>query len=256
MPKAAHLGSPFKCASQSTRAAHDLRFTAYNCFIKPLRRQFIPPPSLLSTEIPTTMVSKSGDRAVVVDARDHMMGRLSSIVSKALLKGQAVDVVRCEEMAVSGGLVRQKSKFHRFLRKRMNTKPSHGPIHHRSPARIFWRAVRGMVPHKTARGEAALAKLKVFDGVPPPYDRTKRMVIPDALKYAPLTLTCHSFFCFLSSSCLLLTANSLVRVLRLQPGHKYCRLGDLAKEVGWNHQETIRVPCIPSIHEFSIRGMN
>ncbi|TVU40288.1 hypothetical protein EJB05_13745, partial [Eragrostis curvula] len=157
------------------------------------------------------MVSNSGELAVVVDARDHMMGRLSSIVSKALLKGQAVDVVRCEEIAVSGGLVRQKSKFARFLRKRMNTKPSHGPLHHRSPSRIFWRAVRGMIPHKTARGEAALARLRAFDGVPPPYDRTKRMVIPEALK-----------------------------VLRLQPGHKFCRLGDLAKEVGWNHQDTIK----------------
>jgi hypothetical protein len=40
-----------------------------------------------------------------------------------------------------------------------------------------------MIPHKTKRGEAALARLKVYEGVPPPYDRTKRMVIPDALKY-------------------------------------------------------------------------
>ncbi|CAN6196664.1 unnamed protein product [Urochloa humidicola] len=148
---------------------------------------------------------------VVVDARGHMMGRLASTVAKELLKGQRVAVLRCEEMALSGGLVRQKSRFLRFLRKRMNTKPSHGPIHHRSPARIFWRAVRGMIPHKTARGEAALARLQAFDGVPPPYDRTKRMVIPDALK-----------------------------VLRLQKGHKYCLLGDLSKEVGWNYQDTIR----------------
>jgi large subunit ribosomal protein L13Ae len=66
----------------------------------------------------------------------------------------------------------------------MNTKPSHGPIHFRAPSRIFWRTVRGMIPHKTPRGEAALANLKAFDGVPPPYDRTKRMVVPDALKYA------------------------------------------------------------------------
>ena len=40
-----------------------------------------------------------------------------------------------------------------------------------------------MIPHKTKRGEAALARLKAYEGVPPPYDRTKRMVIPDALKY-------------------------------------------------------------------------
>ncbi|KMZ71978.1 60S ribosomal protein L13a-4 [Zostera marina] len=30
-------------------------------------------------------------------------------------------------------------KYLRFLRKRMNTKPSHGPIHFRAPAKILWR---------------------------------------------------------------------------------------------------------------------
>ncbi|CAI9784728.1 unnamed protein product [Fraxinus pennsylvanica] len=37
-------------------------------------------------------------------------------------------------------------------------------------------------PHKTKQGAAALARLKVYEGIPPPYDKTKRMVIPDALK--------------------------------------------------------------------------
>jgi hypothetical protein len=54
-------------------------------------------------------------------------------------------VVRCEEICLSGGLVRQKMKYLRFLRKRMNTKPSKGPIHFRSPARILWRTIRGYV---------------------------------------------------------------------------------------------------------------
>lgn len=159
------------------------------------------------------MVSGSGicAKKVVVDARHHMLGRLASVVAKELLNGQKVVVVRCEEICLSGGLVRQKMKYLRFLRKRMNTKPSHGPIHFRNPAKIFWRTVRGMIPHKTKRGEAALARLKVYEGIPPPYDKTKRMVIPDALK-----------------------------VLRLQKGHKYCLLGRLSSEVGWNHYDTIR----------------
>jgi hypothetical protein len=59
-----------------------------------------------------------------------------------------------------------------------------------------------MVPHKTKRGAAALERLKVFEGVPPPFDKKKRLVVPDALK-----------------------------VLRLQHGHKYCKLGDLSASV-------------------------
>ena len=120
-------------------------------------------------------------------------------------------VVRCEEICLSGGLVRQKMKYLRFLRKRMNTKPSHGPIHFRAPSKILWRTIRGMIPHKTKRGAATLARLKAYEGIPPPYDKMKRMVIPDALK-----------------------------VLRLQAGHKYCLLGRLSLEVGWNHYDTIR----------------
>lgn len=40
-----------------------------------------------------------------------------------------------------------------------------------------------MIPHKTKRGAAALERLKAFEGVPSPYDKVKRVVIPDALKY-------------------------------------------------------------------------
>jgi len=39
-----------------------------------------------------------------------------------------------------------------------------------------------MIPHKTNRGQAALERLKAFEGIPPPYDLMKRAVVPDALK--------------------------------------------------------------------------
>ena len=38
------------------------------------------------------------------------------------------------------------------------------------------------MPHKTARGAAALGRLKLFEGVPSTYENKKRVVIPDALK--------------------------------------------------------------------------
>eukprot|EP00960_Hanusia_phi_P011237 328709-Hanusia_phi.AAC.1 len=65
--------------------------------------------------------------------------------------------------------------------------------------------------HKTPRCQAALERLKVFDGVPPPYDKMKRMVMPEAL-----------------------------RVLRLRPGRKYTNLGRMCSEVGWKHRETVK----------------
>ena len=119
-------------------------------------------------------------------------------------------IVRCEEIQISGGVVRQRMKYERFLKKRMNTQPSHGPIHYRSPARIFWRAVRGMLPHKLPRGAAALKRLKTFEGIPPPYDQKKRLVVPKALK-----------------------------VVRMDFTRKHCSLADLAENVGWKYRENV-----------------
>ncbi|KAL4434217.1 hypothetical protein ABPG75_000658 [Micractinium tetrahymenae] len=149
-------------------------------------------------------------QTVVIDCRGHMLGRLASIIAKQLLSGQHIVAVRCEEINISGGMVRQKAKYERFLRKRSVTNPRRGAVKFRAPSRILWRTVRGMVPHKTPRGAAALERLKAFEGVPYPYDKVKRMVVPDALK-----------------------------VLRLQHGHRYCQLGALAASVGWKHKEAV-----------------
>jgi len=38
----------------------------------------------------------------IIDGRDHLLGRLASIVTKELLAGQKVVIVRCDEMVISG----------------------------------------------------------------------------------------------------------------------------------------------------------
>jgi hypothetical protein len=39
-----------------------------------------------------------------------------------------------------------------------------------------------MLNHKTARCQEAMERLKAFEGIPPPYDKQKRQVVPSALK--------------------------------------------------------------------------
>lgn len=102
-------------------------------------------------------------------------------------------------------------KFHSFLRKKANSNPSRGgPYHHRAPSRIMYRCVRGMVPHKTARGTEAMSRLKVFEGIPDEYQKVKRVVVPDAL-----------------------------RATRLRPGRRFCVLGELATRAGWKYGSLI-----------------
>eukprot|EP00806_Schmidingerella_arcuata_P004954 Macronucleus_5496.p3 GENE.Macronucleus_5496~~Macronucleus_5496.p3 ORF type:complete len:114 (+),score=58.48 Macronucleus_5496:1-342(+) len=67
-----------------------------------------------------------------------------------------------------------------------------------------------MLPHKLPRGAAALGKLKVFEGMPFPYDQKKRMVMPDAL-----------------------------RTLRLKAKRKFTSLGDLAALTGWTKGDIV-----------------
>merc|ERR1712106_332810 len=149
-------------------------------------------------------------REVVIDCRGHLLGRLSSTIAKELLNGQKVVCVRTEDINISGSLFRNKLKYAEFRRKKMNSNPKQGPLHYRAPAKILWRTIRGMVPHKTPRGAAALDRLKAYEGIPHPFDRKKRLVVPAALK-----------------------------VLRIRPERKFCKLGDLSSQVGWKHAKLV-----------------
>merc|ERR1711865_1061480 len=62
---------------------------------------------------------------------------------------------------------------------------------------------------------AALARMKVFEGIPYPYDQRKRMVVPQAL-----------------------------RLLRLKPTSDFCELADLSTMVGWN-----KAPVVAAVEE-------
>jgi hypothetical protein len=59
--------------------------------------------------VPSARMSSSAvcTKRIMVDAHHHMLGRLSSIIAKELLNNQKVVVVRCEEICMSGGLIRQ-----------------------------------------------------------------------------------------------------------------------------------------------------
>ena len=106
------------------------------------------------------------EKVVVIDGKDHLFGRLASIIAKQILSGQRVVCVRCEEINISGSFYRNKLKFLDRLNKSTNTNPAHGPFHMRGPARIFYRTIRGMIPHKSHRGKLAMERLKCFDGIP------------------------------------------------------------------------------------------
>merc|ERR1712216_886377 len=53
--------------------------------------------------------------------------------------------------------------------------------------------------------------LHAYEGIPAPYDKVKRAVVPEALK-----------------------------VLRLGEGHRFCVLGDFCEQIGWKHGAIVK----------------
>merc|ERR1712088_140807 len=116
------------------------------------------------------------DAVKVIDGNQHLMGRLAATVAKCLLQGQKVVVVRCEGLVISGNFY------------------------------------RGMLPHKTDRGQTAFKNLKAFEGIPAPYDKVRRSILP-----------------------------SCYREIKLKPNRKYAPVGRLAAETGWKYQAVANV---------------
>merc|ERR1711933_154401 len=77
-------------------------------------------------------------------------------------------------------------------------------------SRSFFRAVRGMIKHKTERGNIAIGNLKVFEGVPESFQNTKFYKVRHA----------HS-------------------INRFQTSRKSCTLGRLCHEHGWGYKAVV-----------------
>ncbi|KAF6742406.1 ribosomal protein L13 domain-containing protein [Ephemerocybe angulata] len=118
----------------------------------------LPPGRKVHSRRDTSTIKYKGPTAT---RKGHLLGRLASIIAKQVFSGQKIVV---------------QLRYYNLLRERhiVNPKKS-SPFHHRAPSKFLYRAIRGMVPHKSARGAATLERLRLFEGSPLPYNRKKRM---------------------------------------------------------------------------------
>jgi len=156
-------------------------------------------------------VEKHRPEVHVVDLKDHVLGRAAAIIAKQLLLGKRITVVRADQLTIAGTEIRNKIKYLNFLRKRKLTNPKKGPFHHRSPADVFTRVVRGMLPRYTKRGQSALRRLVAYEGIPTNVARTgARVVIPKALRHD-----------------------------RLRADRAYTVLGQMCQHIGWKYKPIV-----------------
>lgn len=138
------------------------------------------------------------DKPTVVNAEGLILGRMSSIIAKRLLKGEKIVVVNAEKAVISGKRKGKVAEAKEFLEV---GHPGKGPFHHKRPDRILRRTIRGMLPYKQPKGKQAYKRLKVFIGLPDEFKNVEMETIEGA---QAKRLTCP-----------------------------YFTLGELAKEIGW-----------------------
>ena len=146
----------------------------------------------------------------IIDGKGHLMGRLASICAKYLLNGNKIVIINCESIEISGKPIKKKFEYLSLFKKKTTTNPKRGPFHFKSPSQIVWKSIRGMLPHKTKRGTNALNNLKVYESEPSSYFKTKKLIIPIAL-----------------------------RIMKLKPGRIFSKLGQVADEIGWKKKNLI-----------------
>jgi len=114
---------------------------------------------------------------IVLDASGLILGRMASVVAKRLLLGESIVIVNAEKATISGKRLSRVREARAFLE---IGHPGKGPFHPRRPDQIVRRTVRGMLPHRLPKGQAALKRLRVFLGVPLEFKDAAFQTIPEA----------------------------------------------------------------------------
>ena len=138
------------------------------------------------------------DRPVVVDATNHIAGRLASNVAKLLLQGQRVTVVNCEKIMMSGKRETQIREYRDFLEINSIINYKHGPVHYRRPDTMMAKMIRQMLPFdRKPSGKLAFARLRTYIGAPnntKPIEKIqfeKALITRAASNYTPLAEICR-----------------------------------------------------------------
>lgn len=101
---------------------------------------------------------------IVINAENHVMGRLASGVAKLLLKSEDVVIVNAGKVVISGSYEHNCEIYKNRIAVRGD--PVHGPFWPKKPQDALRRTIRGMLPYRTTRGAIAFKKLRVHNEVP------------------------------------------------------------------------------------------
>jgi large subunit ribosomal protein L13 len=123
------------------------------------------------------VLSEEKQPQTVIDASGLILGRMASIIAKRLLLGESIIVVNAEKAVISGRRLSRVREAKKFLEV---GHPGKGPFHPRRPDQIIRKTVKGMLPRRLPKGQAALRRLRVFLGLPEEFKVLTLQSIPEA----------------------------------------------------------------------------
>jgi len=107
-----------------------------------------------------------------IDFENMILGRAASKTAKLLLQGESVIVLNAEKAVVRGTKSGIMQKFVRRYGWRAKGNPqTHGPVASRRPDKLVYSTIQHMLPYHQARGKDALAKMKIFMGIPKRFEK-------------------------------------------------------------------------------------
>lgn len=103
---------------------------------------------------------------LLINAEGMIFGRLASYCAKRALQKDEIAIVNAEKAIITGSKEGLLKKFHTRFGLTVKGNPRKGPNASRMPDRMLRDAINGMLPRNRRTGRDAIARVKVFIGMP------------------------------------------------------------------------------------------
>ncbi len=104
---------------------------------------------------------------MIIDAKDLIVGRMVSIVTKKAILGEEIFIVNSEKAVFTGS---KDYIFQKYKAQADRGEPFHGPFLPKTPDRFLKRIIRGMLTYKKGKGKEAFKRIKCFRGIPKEFE--------------------------------------------------------------------------------------
>jgi large subunit ribosomal protein L13 len=132
--------------------------------------------------------------AMIIDAKNLIMGRLASFAAKQALKGEEIVIINAELTIITGS---KANILERYTQRKERGHPYAGPFFERNEYRALKKTIRGMLPYKQAKGKEAARRVMCYNSIPKEFEGKQTITLKDCnikntqnLKYMTLKEVC------------------------------------------------------------------